>query len=377
MAKNHDKGNNDALLNSSDFDDIDFDELYQNDSDPSTIALNDEDEDEDGLNKSRHYDYDSYIASGAFAVHNKLHINPNPTHEDLIRIMENYRNGNEDERKYAQEEMLGIMDAYLIDLVETKYSTFTNNIEELMSHGYLGILLGMKSYDPLKGKPTTWFTRYIDHEIQAYINTQIKHTTQHYNTAARKVNACIKRKKEHGIPFTLRDIYIETGVPLRTIEKCLRINDTTSSSLNSKNQTQDIPTEYGDPQVYVEQRSEKESIYNLIYGKKGKNKSEPLLSTEERACIVLRFGLDGTGIHSFAQIEHITGIPRYKVSKLQADALKKLKNALSAEKKSYLRGQKSNNSETDRYLYGELLTEHEMLQDQDDFKDYYDSGLLD
>ena len=86
-------------------------------------------------------------ADNAFTVLNSLKLNPHPTYEEL----------------------LGIMDSYLIHLISSKYSTYIErHMEELMSQGHIGILLGMKSYDPRLGKPTTWFSRFINHEIQAF-----------------------------------------------------------------------------------------------------------------------------------------------------------------------------------------------------------------
>lgn len=309
----------------------------------------------------------------AFIVHNSLDLRPHATLSELLEIMENYKYG---DREKAQLDMLGIMDSYLIHLIMSKYSTYTDYMEELMSQGYIGILVGMKSYDPHLGKPTTWFSRYINHEIQSYINSQINHSTQHYNSASKQVYACIDHKIKNKIPFTKGDIYRETGVPLKTIEKCMRIKQFTSVSINAGEKEKELPSEFGDPLQFFEERSEREIVDDLIFGKNG-IKSGSILTDEERECITLRFGFDGKGCRSFSQIENITGIPKYHVGKIQASALRKLEEAIKKDKKKKHFSKPQKAEGTEQYIFGELLTEEEMENDQEEISELYRNGLLD
>lgn len=318
---------------------------------------------------------DSYSESpslrNAFSVHNALDLNAHPTHEELCSIMYDYHHGN---REKAQRDMIAIMDSYLIHLIITKYHTYVeHHMEELMSQGYLGILIGMQTYDPNRGMPTTWFMRYIHHEIQAYINSQVNHTTQHYNVASKLVYACIDRKKKNNIPYTKGDIYRETGVPLKTIEKCMRIKEITTASLNNSEKDKELPAEYGDPQQYMEQKAELEMIDDLILGERAKT----LLSDEERACIVLRFGFDGKGCRSFTQIEQITGIPKYHIGKIQAAAIKKIKEVLDRDIHKNRSSKSKKNEGIDQYIFGDLLSDEEMNNDQDEITKLFKMGLLD
>lgn len=272
---------------------------------------------------------DNYINSDiSFAVHRQLKINPKPTKDELSLIMENYHRGDESLRKKAQEEMLGVLDSYLIYIISTQYAAYMKDyMEELMAHGYMGILLGMKTYDPSKGKPTTWFTRYIKHEIQVYINTQITHTTQYYHAITKKILSCINRKKKYNISYTVEDISGETGISPRTIEKCLR-NKQNVLPAYVMEQVQNKLPEYEDPELYIERRSEKEAIDALIYGEIVNYPVPSILTAKEQKIIILRFGFDGNGMRNYTQIANITGLSKYIIIKILKTALEKIKKYL-------------------------------------------------
>ena len=197
---------------------------------------------------------DDYLPQHGLAVHNRLQHDPKPTQERLRDIMKRYHSDDEETRKQAMTDMIGILDPYILNLLNTTYSTYVKNghIEDMMSHGYEGVLNGMKGYDPDRGMPTTWFSRYINHEIQKYINTQINHSTPHYTAAMKKVTECIDRKKKNNIPYTIGDIYRETGVPLKTIKACMQIKEHQQVSISALPKDMDIPSEFGNPERQAE-----------------------------------------------------------------------------------------------------------------------------
>lgn len=316
------------------------------------------------------------MSNGTFQVHNSLTLNPTPTKEDLVRIMESYHNGGKEERDEAQKEMLGILESYLLNIIMTRYYSYTRkHMGDLLQQGYLAIITGMKTYDPELGAPTTWFSRYIHHELQNYINTQVNHTTQHYSTATRKVMECIERKKKQNKPCTKKDIYLETGVPLKTIAKCLQLQEMTSVSLSSEESPADLSSDFIDPEEYVSNKIEQEHIADIVFGSRD-GKYISTLTEQEKDVIALRYGFDGRGARSFAEIEKITGIPRHKLGKLLASALKKIKFELTKEK--YGVGGKDISAKTKKreFLLDNFLSDAEVEETQNSLTEYFKQGLL-
>lgn len=316
--------------------------------------------------------------NNTFAVHKALKLNPNPQKEDLVRIMDLYHNGTEQQRKDAQKEMLGIMDSYILNIIMTRYYTYTQkHMEDLLQQAYIGVCTGMKTYDPNLGAPTTWFKRYINHELQAYINTQVNHTTQHYSTASRKVMECIENKKKRNLPYTEKDIYLETDVPLKTIKKCLQLQEMTSVSLNSEDSPMELASEFEDPQDYVVDKVTQDHIADIVFGSRD-GRYVSTLTKEEKDCIALRFGFDGRGERSYAEIEKITGIARHRLGKIIATAIKKIKFELTKEKYGITQ-EKVREIEKKRqeFLIDNIISDSEMEYTQMTLEEYFKEGLLD
>lgn len=332
---------------------------------------------EDGENPAISSKNEDPLSNGTFSVHNSLNLNPNPTKDDLIRIMEKYHNGGKEERDEAQKEMLGILESYLLNIIMTRYYSYTRkHMGDLLQQGYLAIITGMKTYDPELGAPTTWFSRYIHHELQNYINTQVNHTTQHYSTATRKVMECIERKKKQNKPCTKKDIYLETGVPLKTIAKCLELQEMTSVSLSSEESPTEPSSNFIDPEEYVTNKIEQEHIADIVFGSRD-GKYISTLTEQEKNVIALRFGFDGRGERSFAEIENITGIPRHKLGKILALAAKKIKFELTKERYGVKREKKPVKRKKPEFLLDNILSDAEIEETQNSLSEYYKQGLLD
>ena len=335
-------------------------------------------------------DREAYLEGGAYAVHNKLSLNPSPTRDDLVRIMELYHHGTREEQDQAQTEMLGVLDPYILNIIYTRYSTYARkHLNDLMQQGYLGVIVGMKTYDPHLGTPTTWFSRYINHEIQDYICTQINHTTQHYSNASKKVMDCIKRKQINNIPFTEKDIYIETSVPLKTIRMCLQISNLSTVPIDSEETPIELPSNFDDPGEYVVEKMENEHIADLLFGSQD-GKYISVLSEDERDCIALHYGFDGRGVRSYSEIEKTTGIPRHKIGKIIQVGLKKIKFELTKEKygirrervqpapeREMDRARHKNKNKRKEMILDNILSDAEMEFTQMTLWEYFKDGLLD
>ena len=369
-------------INEDGVEDIDDDDMDDIGEDPEEIGEDPEDfffpEEKKPTYAEKQTDDYNIERAGRRMVHDYLKQDAKPTMERLTDIMRRYHEGTPDEVEQAKLDILGIMDAYILHQINTRYKTYAEkHFEEMQQSAYLGVMKGLPTYDPNRGKPTTWFSRYIDHEIQDFINKQVNHSSQHYNAAAKKINACIDRKIANNIPYTIGDIYRETNVPPKTIRECLKTRQTRISSLSATPIDYDIPSDYGDPVRHVEQEDAREQIRSLILGKLDEDGNvHSVLTKEEQQCIILQYGLDGEEGRSLVDIEEITGIPRYRVNKIVATALKKLKAELGKEHRAELCKQIRRQVETNIRLGGELLTVDEMVSDQEAVAMYDEMGLL-
>lgn len=322
---------------------------------------------------------EDYLTEGPLAVHKKLKHDPHPTKERLLDIMRRYHTGDRDLVDQAQTDMLGILDPYILSLIRTKYHNYMErHLADMICHGYEGVIAGMKTFDPEKGMPSTWFSRYINHEIQRYLNSQVNHSTPHYVAAQKKVYACIEAKKEKNIPFTLKDIYIETGVPVKTIERCMSIRNIQVGSISTTVKDLDIPTDYGDPERHAEQKEASETIMGLVLGKSSSTGEiiASVLDQDEQQCLILYYGLDGHEQRSLVEIEEITGIPKYRISKVIATALKKMREEMGKDKRRRLCRRIRERVETENRMSGALLSVEECESDQEAVQKYYEMGLV-
>ena len=311
-------------------------------------------------------------------LHRRLKQDPNPSKEKIKRIMENYRHGTPEERDQAQADMLGIMTSFCLWYIKKYYPTYIpKHLDDLLEYAYTGVLWQMQTYDEDTSMPTTWFVKGIKNQLQEYANID-KHSTNHFRSNAKKVFACINRKNELGIPYTLADIYKETLVPVKTIKGCLDIYNTTTQSIHAGEKPIDIPAvDFGDPQREAEKMQAKTMVEDLVLGKEDENGNrKSVLTPEEQLCIIMYYGLDDGTAKTLVQIEEMTGIKKYRAQKVINEAQKKLKEVLGKEKRNRLCKKIRNQVEIQSTMGGMLLSTDEMLSDQEAVAKYLESGLI-
>ena len=333
------------------------------------------------LPKSESPDEEDPFARGPFRVHDSLKLNPNPSNEQLHEIMKKYNEGGEEDRKAAAEEMIGVLESYILNIITKNYYTFTRkHMDDLLGQAYLGVMKGMPGYNPDKGKPTTWFSKYILHELTAY-TTYLSNNSQHYSNAWKKVSECINKRAKKGLGCTETDIYLETGIPIKTIRKCLALQEISTVSLSASERYKEIPSDYStDPQAQIMDKMRREELNDMLFGNQDKN-IKSILTKDERDVIWLVYGFGKEGRQSNKQIEEITGIPKHQIAKILAAAQKKIKDEIErrnspavgiAKMKSVGRPEKKQD-----YLYENILSLEEMEYVQITLADYFKEGFLD
>ena len=167
----------------------------------------------------------------------------------------------------------------LVAHIMKKYYAQTDDQEDLISIGTVGLIKGISSFDPAKGvRLATYAARCVENEILMYFRS----------------------RKKSSQDVSLSD-FIETGA------------DGTALSL------MDVVSEDFDLLEQVSGREMKEKLCLALDG---------CLTDQERQVICLRYGLGGGEPLRQRQVAEKTGISRSYVSRIEKRALKKLRARL-------------------------------------------------
>ena len=421
QKKNYDVDDTDIMEQDSFFDDEESLSAHHSDlgldeddpDDDDELGLFGKEQDYKGGKRKKASAEDDYLA-GALPVHKRLPQDPHPTREKLQRIYDDYHSGDKDRCDKAKMDILGIMSPYILNRVSTKYRSYmTRYMDDLMEQGYEGVLKGMISFDPRKGMPTTWFVRYIDHEIQDFISRQIHHSTAYYAQNARVINKCIEDREKKGLDFTVRDLMIETNIPHKTIEKVLQVRNFKNAPIDGEAGTDLASTDETPEDAAI--RSEAEETVRGLLSKKG------LLTKEERVCVMLRYCISDDDevvmqkylelqrsdvsdwtedddeddedsssapilsrssgkTKSFADVEFLAkklydmDIPKYVANRYVTSALTKLKAELGHQKRAKVCHRIR--VEIQSHLTGDMISKVAMKKDQEAVAEFFDTEIF-
>ena len=167
----------------------------------------------------------------------------------------------------------------LVAHIMKKYYTQTADQEDLISIGTIGLIKGVTTFDPDKGaRLATYAARCVENEILMHF----------------------RRQKKSGQDVSLSD-YIETGSDGAALE------------------IMDVVSDDTDLMELVSNRQMQKKLCLAV---------DRVLTEQEKAVIVARYGL-GTGIPlRQREVAERTGISRSYVSRIEKRALEKLKQAL-------------------------------------------------
>lgn len=315
--------NEDGNINSDDFEGIeDFNDY---DGEYTDEDLGDDDDfddplDEENINKR---------TSGSKKADKKQKVIPKSRRgEDVQKrffaIMEDYHSGDPAREKYALECAVEELKGFIYSIIKKSYMTYArNNYRDLVNEGVIGVIEGMKKYDPSKSMPTTFFSPYIKHEMQLLITKQVDKTTAHYSTNIKKINKVIEQFEINDIPYTNVDIAIQTGLSLETVNQSMAIRnfrdeihaDSCQDGLIDANlKSRHMPTPEED---YIE-KEEHDVLYKAI---------DDNLTPTEIKVLEMHFGLNGTETFSEGEIAKQLGIPKDKVKKHLNSSIRKLKES--------------------------------------------------
>ena len=238
---------------------------------------------------------------------------------DYVKVMEDYHSGNEKKREFAQETMAGELEGFIRSIIKKSYSSYTSkHYEDLVQCGRMGVVVAMQDYDPAKGQPSTYFHSFIVHEIQDYINKVVNKTTPYYSVNIKKIKKAINQFENLHLSYTAKDISIQTGIPLTTVERTLRtMNGNSEISLEFCGDKLEGPNFYDPVSTYLDKENT-EFIYKTI---------SEYLTQEEAVFVFYAHGLGDVEKLNLKQIALKMNISLDKVKKIKTSAHCKLRNS--------------------------------------------------
>lgn len=253
----------------------------------------------------------------------------NMSREQMRQMVDDFHSGDPERRRNAIMTAVRGLNAYIYSLIHTKYKTYEAKLaEDLEQAAYTGVIAGLEKFNPEKGKLTTWFDRYIRHEMNNVINRE-HNSTPYYQQQMKKIEDVLERYEKAGRIGengpTYADISLESGVPVKTIDKCIRMKIANNSlpfeseNVETVNLKANIPT----PEDAMLQK-ERQEFFQKIFGEN--SEFSHLLTPEEKECIQYRYGFITGSPEGISEISRITGIPKQNIRKMIETGTNKLKD---------------------------------------------------
>lgn len=287
---------------------------------------NEDDSDDDYYDENDYYDEDENSMSSkkfyesCFSDKPDTKINYGKTY-DFKEIMEYYHSDDPSLQEIAKEQAIASLTGIIHLIIEQHYVTYKiKYMEDLLSEGKVGILKGLKTYDPDRSKPSTFFYPYIMHELQSFIDSSVNKTTAHYSSNIRKINRVINELTAENIPYDEIMIASMTNLTMETVRQAMAIRnyrdeinyDGSTESFINNNTANPVKSP---EEVYIEEEKNK-VIHSVIDNK---------LNEYEKAIIEYSFGLNNAPICSHKEMSRRLNLPIDKIKKYHASALRKLR----------------------------------------------------
>jgi len=241
------------------------------------------------------------------------------------RIKEQMARYHSDDRVIKDKATAEIIDDYrkfISHLINKHFATYiTKHFEDMFSVGVIGLLEALPRYNPDKSMPTTFFARYIIHEIYGYVAKYVGNTTPHYASRITKLNkARAEFESEGNENPSIIDLSMKTGIIPEVVLKCQEIQ-LSAQTQSYEHEEVVFRNMASDPQQQPEEvffRSEGQAIIE---------KSISNLPDNMREVLVRKLGLGDHSPQSNEQISVATGIKTRQVRSLYSKALARLRES--------------------------------------------------
>jgi len=201
--------------------------------------------------------------------------------------------------------------------------------EDLVQEGNMGLIEAVERYDPRRGTRFStyavwWIRQAVSRSIEnqsrtvrlpVHVSTQLHHLRR----ASSKLASRLERQP------TRQEMADQMGIPLRRIRRLLQwqhkivslntpVGDQQDSELADLIQDEDVPL----IEETLAHRQMRERVRDMVNAQ---------LSPREQQVLHMRFGLDGSQVHTLAQVAERAGVTRERVRQIETRALRRLRRA--------------------------------------------------
>lgn len=244
--------------------------------------------------------------------------------KDFGIIMDMYHNGTPEEVKQAKLDATQNLKGFIIYLIMKNYYTYCkNDFADMLQCGYIGVMTGLKIYDPTRTMPTTFFKTYIKSEISKYITEYKNGSTVHYASALNKVNKAVRYFEANNIAYNDATIAEYTGISIISVKEALASKEA-AISVNYQDEFKNATDldsgsnveNYYQPEKIMMEEERSDALKSAL----------TVLTEIEKNIILAHYGFYGPAI-SFKEIGKTLKLPTSTVKKYHQLAINKLKDS--------------------------------------------------
>lgn len=208
---------------------------------------------------------------------------------------------------------------YVHYVIKKHFSRYEEFHMDLFQEGVVGILKGIDSYNPSRGKPTTYFHPYIIHEMFEFIAININRTSNYYTRKIIDVRHAMDLFESSGKGWSARDISEYTDIPLNTVKNALMIIDSSKEISYDDEAFQIVNQLSMSPEEQVISNECRQAIREILSSK---------LTKLEMVILALKHGLFSVLPMKYVEIAELLHMETYVVKKHERKAVSVLFNHL-------------------------------------------------
>ena len=240
------------------------------------------------------------------------------TNEEKEALFERIQEGDEEAR---QQYIKGNL--RLVLSVIKRFSASSENVDDLFQIGCIGLIKAIDNFEPtLNGKFSTYAVPMIIGEIRRFLrdNNAIRVSRSLKDTAYKAIYARENLMKQNQKEPTIAEVATEIGIPKEDVVYAL------DAIQNPMSLYEPVYTDGGDTLYVMDQISDKKNREEAWVESLSLSEAMKRLSGREYEIISLRFFEGKTQM----EVARIIGISQAQVSRLEKNALRTMKNYLTA-----------------------------------------------
>ena len=208
---------------------------------------------------------------------------------------------------------------YVHHVIKKHFSQYEEFHMDLFQEGVVGILKGIDSYNPSRGKPTTYFHPKIIHEMFEFNTININRTSNYYTRKIIEVRHAMDLFESSGKGWSAENISEFTDIPLKTVKNALMIIDSSKEISYDDEVFQTMNSLSMSPEEQVISNECRQAIREILSTK---------LTKLEMVILALKHGLFSVIPMRYVEIAERLHMETYVVKKYERKAVSILFNHL-------------------------------------------------